>query len=93
MIGIGEGEQQRDIQCTTLAPGGEVTLVFLLIARDQSHTKLSVNADLLHSSTKIHIHLLTFLLDGGSAEIDGNIFIAPQTTGCAGRLLEENIVL
>lgn len=92
-IGIWEGKQKREIECTTQAPGGEVSIVVLLIARPHSETELFVNADLLHDHTTVHIHLLSFLLDEGNAKIDGNIFIAPQTRGCAWRLLEENIIL
>lgn len=92
-ISIGEWSQQLDIHCITASPGWEVEIVVLHIAKPQSTTHLMVHADLMHDASKIDVHILTFLLDDGNAEIDGSIFIAPQTTGCSGRLLEENIVL
>ncbi|USN56188.1 MAG: SufD family Fe-S cluster assembly protein [Candidatus Peribacteria bacterium] len=74
-------------------PHAEILLHAVVLTQTQQHARMKAQVSLQADNCRANMHLVSFLVDQGSAEVDGSVTIAPNTMGCSGHLLEENIIL
>jgi Fe-S cluster assembly protein SufD len=73
--------------------GSSVEAAGAFLARPDYQISGRIHAQLAEDRAAADLHMVSFLPTGAKCEIDGGVTIDPDTAGCAGHLLEDNIII